>query len=112
MTLTFDRLVVHLDGNGHRFRKPPHYWRVDFHNAQHDTLRERQQFRFIPSTPTPTRIGPGRGSRRPRTVCREPIEPFALLIGELAYGGAGGPELAYRFERLFHSGSKSTNCRG
>jgi predicted dinucleotide-binding enzyme len=28
------------------------------------------------------------------------IEPFALLIGELAYGGAGGPELAYRFERL------------
>jgi predicted dinucleotide-binding enzyme len=27
-------------------------------------------------------------------------EPFALLIGELAYGGAGGPELAYRFERL------------
>ena len=28
------------------------------------------------------------------------IEPFALLIGELAYGGAGGPELAYRFERF------------
>jgi predicted dinucleotide-binding enzyme len=28
------------------------------------------------------------------------IEPFALLIGELAYGGAGGPELAYRLERL------------
>jgi 8-hydroxy-5-deazaflavin:NADPH oxidoreductase len=27
-------------------------------------------------------------------------EPFALLIGELAYGGAGGPELAYRFERF------------
>lgn len=27
-------------------------------------------------------------------------EPFALLIGELAYGGSGGPELAYRFERF------------
>ena len=28
------------------------------------------------------------------------IEPFALLIGELAYEGSGGQELAYRFERL------------
>jgi predicted dinucleotide-binding enzyme len=28
------------------------------------------------------------------------IEPFALLIGQLAYEGEGGPELAYRFERL------------
>jgi len=27
-------------------------------------------------------------------------EPFALLIGELAYGGRGGPELAYRLERF------------
>jgi 8-hydroxy-5-deazaflavin:NADPH oxidoreductase len=27
-------------------------------------------------------------------------EPFALLIGQLAYDGEGGPELAYRFERL------------
>jgi predicted dinucleotide-binding enzyme len=27
-------------------------------------------------------------------------EPFALLVGELAYGGRGGPALAYRFERL------------
>jgi len=27
-------------------------------------------------------------------------EPFALLVGELAYGGRGGPELAYRFERI------------
>jgi 8-hydroxy-5-deazaflavin:NADPH oxidoreductase len=26
-------------------------------------------------------------------------EPFGLLMGELAYGGDGGPELAYRFER-------------
>jgi predicted dinucleotide-binding enzyme len=25
-------------------------------------------------------------------------EPFALLVGELAYGGERGPELAYRFE--------------
>jgi len=25
-------------------------------------------------------------------------EPFALLIGQLAYEGEGGPELAYRFE--------------
>lgn len=28
------------------------------------------------------------------------IEPFALLIAQLAYEGKGGPELAYRFERL------------
>jgi predicted dinucleotide-binding enzyme len=27
-------------------------------------------------------------------------EPFALLVGELAYGGEGGPELAYRLERF------------
>ena len=27
-------------------------------------------------------------------------EPFALLIAQLAYEGSGGPELAYRFERL------------
>src|SRR2546430_2385951 len=27
-------------------------------------------------------------------------EPFALLVGQLAYEGKGGPELAYRFERL------------
>jgi predicted dinucleotide-binding enzyme len=27
-------------------------------------------------------------------------EPFALLVGQLAYEGDGGPELAYRFERF------------
>jgi 8-hydroxy-5-deazaflavin:NADPH oxidoreductase len=27
-------------------------------------------------------------------------EPFALLVGQLAYDGSGGPALAYRFERL------------
>jgi predicted dinucleotide-binding enzyme len=27
-------------------------------------------------------------------------EPFALLVGHLAYEGNGGPELAYRFERF------------
>ncbi|MFZ0708859.1 MAG: hypothetical protein WAM53_02360 [Terrimicrobiaceae bacterium] len=27
-------------------------------------------------------------------------EPFALLVAELAYGGKGGPNLAYRFERF------------
>jgi hypothetical protein len=27
-------------------------------------------------------------------------EPFALLIGQLAYEGDGGPELAYHFERF------------
>ena len=34
-------------------------------------------------------------------------EPFALLIGELAYGGAGGPELTYRFERLNNETERS-----
>jgi predicted dinucleotide-binding enzyme len=28
------------------------------------------------------------------------LEPFALLVGQLAYEGDGGPELAYRFERF------------
>src|SRR5437773_2280892 len=28
------------------------------------------------------------------------MEPFALLIGQLAYEGSSGPELAYRFERF------------
>jgi len=27
------------------------------------------------------------------------IEPFALLVAQLAYEGEGGPELAYRFDR-------------
>ncbi len=27
-------------------------------------------------------------------------EPFGLLIGQLAYEGDGGPQLAYRFERF------------
>jgi 8-hydroxy-5-deazaflavin:NADPH oxidoreductase len=27
-------------------------------------------------------------------------EPFALLVGQLAYEGQGGPEVAYRFERF------------
>ena len=30
-------------------------------------------------------------------------EPFALLVAQLAYEGKGGPELAYRFERLGRS---------
>jgi predicted dinucleotide-binding enzyme len=28
------------------------------------------------------------------------IEPFCLLVAQLAYEGKGGPELAYRFERV------------
>ena len=28
------------------------------------------------------------------------LEPFALLMGHLAYEGDGGPEIAYRFERF------------
>lgn len=28
------------------------------------------------------------------------MEPFGLLVAELAYEGTGGPELAYRFERF------------
>jgi len=28
------------------------------------------------------------------------MEPFALLMGQLAYEGDGGPEIAYRFERF------------
>ena len=35
----------------------------------------------------------------PLTIARY-TEPFALLIGQLAYDGKEGPELAYRFERF------------
>jgi len=28
------------------------------------------------------------------------LEPFALMVGQLAYEGDDGPELAYRFERF------------
>lgn len=28
------------------------------------------------------------------------IEPFSLLVAQIAYGGSAGPELAYRFERI------------
>jgi 8-hydroxy-5-deazaflavin:NADPH oxidoreductase len=31
-------------------------------------------------------------------------EPFALLVGQLAYGGSGSPALAYRFERFEDGG--------
>lgn len=32
------------------------------------------------------------------------MEPFALLMGQLAYEGDGGPEIAYRFERFASRG--------
>ncbi len=32
------------------------------------------------------------------------IEPFTLLVAQLAYEGTDGPELAYRFERLVKQG--------
>ena len=35
----------------------------------------------------------------PLSVARY-LEPFALLMGQLAYEGEGGPELAYRIERF------------
>ena len=28
------------------------------------------------------------------------MEPFSLLMGQLAYESDGGPEVAYRFERF------------
>ncbi len=28
------------------------------------------------------------------------IEPFSLLLAEIAYGGSAGPQLAYRFETV------------
>ncbi len=41
---------------------------------------------------TPLDAGPLRVARY--------VEPFALLVAQLAYSGDQGPELAYRFERL------------
>ena len=28
------------------------------------------------------------------------VEPFSLLVAQLAYSGSAGPQVAYRFERL------------
>ena len=39
------------------------------------------------------------GGDSPLRIARY-CEPFALLVGQLAYEGKGGPELAYRFERF------------
>ncbi len=40
----------------------------------------------------PVDVGPLRSARY--------VEPFALVVAQLAYDGEGGPELVYRFERL------------
>lgn len=40
----------------------------------------------------PLDLGPLMAARR--------VEPFSLVVAHIAYGGKGGPELAYRFERL------------
>jgi predicted dinucleotide-binding enzyme len=41
------------------------------------------------------------------------VEPFTLLVGQLAYEGDGGPELAYRFERFAkQSPRRSARPRG
>jgi predicted dinucleotide-binding enzyme len=37
-------------------------------------------------------------------------EPFALLVGQLAYEGTEGPELAYRFEWLGKQASRETTA--
>jgi 8-hydroxy-5-deazaflavin:NADPH oxidoreductase len=34
-------------------------------------------------------------------------EPFAPLVGEIAYNGQGGPEIAYRFERFGRSRNRT-----
>ena len=39
------------------------------------------------------------------------LEPFALLIGALAYEGKDGPELAYRFEHFQDSGGAKRTFR-
>lgn len=46
----------------------------------------------------PVDVGPLRTSRY--------VEPFALLVAQIAYEGQGGPEVAYHFER-FEPASKS-----
>jgi len=35
----------------------------------------------------------------PLTAARH-VEPFSLVVARIAYGGKGGPQLAYRFERF------------
>ena len=45
------------------------------------------------------------GDAGPSRIARY-TEPFALLVGQLAYEGTGGPELAYRFELFRPTGRK------
>jgi predicted dinucleotide-binding enzyme len=39
------------------------------------------------------------------------VEPFSLLVAKLAYEGSGGPELAYRFERLGKARGRTTGVQ-
>jgi hypothetical protein len=39
------------------------------------------------------------------------IEPFALLVAQLAYEGKEGPQLAYRFERFGKLGAAPNQKR-
>jgi predicted dinucleotide-binding enzyme len=41
----------------------------------------------------------------PLSVARV-MEPFALLVAQLAYEGKGGPQVAYRFDRFRRARSK------
>jgi predicted dinucleotide-binding enzyme len=59
----------------------------DKHTGKHLAARLIRDVGFDPVDAGPLRIA-------------RYIEPFALLVAQLAYGGKGGPELAYRFERL------------
>jgi hypothetical protein len=35
------------------------------------------------------------------------VEPFSLLVAQLAYNGSSGPELAYRFEHFAKQGKET-----
>ena len=71
----------------HQSTRPSLVYCGDDHGAKEITARLIRDVGFDPVDAGPLRIA-------------RYMEPFTLLIGQLAYEVDGGPELAYRFERF------------
>lgn len=75
----------------HRARRPSLVYYGDDRKAKRVAATLTRDLGFEPIDAGPLRIA-------------RYAEPFTLLIARLAYEGRGGPELAYRFERLGRQG--------
>jgi predicted dinucleotide-binding enzyme len=69
---------------GHRRHRPDELHHADANTVAAGLLRD---VGFDPVDAGPLRIA-------------RYLEPFALLMGQLAYEGSDGPRIAYRFERF------------